>query len=186
MNDSFDLKKSIEKGKLIFNISSLEKFGQYMFSYFLVIILPIIFFDDLNKHYIENTISENIQWIIKYFLFSFSVSGFLLYRVLSITKLKRYHGEKDKNRELVRDFIESNNLNKSKDNKNYIVAHEGVSAFAWGRRFTFIFVNEDILFNLISFGLHETKLPIFLLSDIGYKILFKWHIEKFLKDNESK
>ncbi|MEE9408709.1 MAG: hypothetical protein V3V28_11620 [Polaribacter sp.] len=153
----FNISKKAEK--LITRQWFIEKLFEYLLPLTLVSIFPFMttmkLFSNLNK-------KEPIGLSILLLIFTYIISGIMIYSIFNMYKLNRIKGiSRGKNSSLLKKIAEKNKWNISDINQQILIINFSWQDFGtnWGKQLTILFDGNDILVNCISFGLHSMPSP---------------------------
>jgi hypothetical protein len=152
-----DIKKSIEKGKVVRKISILER----IVNLFGLLVLMGIFPFCATANMLRAN-DENLYFAIALVLVSYSLSIAILNSFMNDDKLEKIAGiSKEWNREVCR--VAANKLGWEiiKDNADILVAKK-YNSFKWddsGKELVLIYKSNFILLNCVTYGRHNFKSP---------------------------
>ena len=154
-----DISKSKKAGKLIIREWLLEKLFDYLLPLMLVGMFPFITIMKFNSNLNKN---EPIGLSLSLLIFSLVISGFMVYSIFNMYKLKRINGvSRGKNSNLIKKIAEKNKWNISVNNQQISIINFSWqdSGTDWGKQLTILYDGKDILVNCISFGLYSSPSP---------------------------
>jgi hypothetical protein len=154
-----DITKSKKTGKLVTRQWLLEKLFEYIPSLLLVGMLLFIAIMEFNSNLNKN---EPAGLSLSILIFTFIISGFMIYSIFNVYQLKRIKGiSRGKNLSLIKKIAEKNNWNVSANNQEISTINFSWqdSRTDWGKQMTILYDRNDVLVNCISFGLFSSPSP---------------------------
>jgi len=154
-----DISKSKKAGKLIIRQWLLEKLFEYLFPLILVGMFLFIMIMEFNWNLNKN---EPIGLSLLLLIFVLIISGFMIYSIFNVYKLKRINGiSRLENSILIQKIAEKNEWSISTNNQQISIINFSWqdSGTDWGKQMTILYDEKDILVNCISFGLHSNPSP---------------------------
>jgi hypothetical protein len=159
-----DVNRSIKEQKLIHKESIIEVLAKSIFYFILTGIYP--YFAIINL-LISDKQGEDLTSSYIILGVTILVSGYIIFSILSFSKLKRVKGKDlNSNRKLILSIIKERGFKKNKDNNQLTIAiyHDGLLR-NWGRKFVFIYDNEYILLNCTTLGVLGIQSPFHGISN---------------------
>ncbi len=153
-------KESLDRNKIVFQEPAFGKFIEVFFAILSIIILPLFAFTYFHGLFENGELSQKIISVIVIAILTISVSAILYSQIRNIFKFESFSGDSvENNRKLFELISKENGWVILRNNRKYMIILLPVTGFSWKKQISVIFNKNNILVNIMTFGLHDIKSP---------------------------